>query len=145
MIRRTYPVKAGETVLVHAAAGGVGLIQCQWLKHLGVTVIGTVGSEEKAALARSHGCDHPVNYRTEDFAARVMEITDGQGVPVVYDSIGADTLEGSLNSLARLGTLASFGNASGPITDFNLARLAPQERLHHPAHALRLQRDAPGA
>ena len=126
LIRRTYPVKAGETVLVHAAAGGVGLIQCQWLKHLGVTVIGTVGSEEKAELARAHGCDHPVLYRTEDFAARVMEITDGQGVPVVYDSIGADTLEGSLNSLARLGTLASFGNASGPITDFNLARLAPK-------------------
>ena len=126
LIRRTYPVKAGETVLVHAAAGGVGLIQCQWLKHLGATVIGTVGSEEKAALARAHGCDHPVMYRTEDFAERVMEITEGQGVPVVYDSIGADTVEGSLKSLARLGTLASFGNASGPITDFNLARLAPK-------------------
>ena len=94
LIRRTYPVKAGETVLVHAAAGGVGLIQCQWLKHLGATVIGTVGSEEKAELARAHGCDHPVLYRTEDFAARVMEITGGHGVPVVYDSIGADTLEG---------------------------------------------------
>ncbi|CAI8030993.1 Quinone oxidoreductase [Geodia barretti] len=79
LIRRTYPVKAGETVLVHAAAGGVGLIQCQWLKHLGATVIGTVGSEEKAALARAHGCDHPVMYRTEDFAERVMEITEGQG------------------------------------------------------------------
>ena len=126
LIRRTYPVKAGETVLVHAAAGGVGLIQCQWLKHLGVTVIGTVGSEEKAALARAHGCDHPVNYRNEDFAERVLEITGGQGVPVVYDSIGADTVEGSLKSLARLGVLASFGNASGPVTDFNLAQLAPK-------------------
>ena len=128
LIRRTYPVKAGETVLVHAAAGGVGLIQCQWLKHLGATVIGTVGSEEKAALARAHGCDHPVLYRTEDFAERVMEITGGLGVPVVYDSIGADTLEGSLKSLARLGVLASFGNASGPITGFNL----PSSRRNRP-------------
>ena len=126
LVRRTYAVKAGETVLVHAAAGGVGLIQCQWLKHLGATVVGTVGSEEKAALARSHGCDHPINYRTEDFAARVMEITDGAGVPVVYDSIGRDTIDGSLACLARLGTLASFGNASGPITGFDLARLAPR-------------------
>ncbi len=126
LIRRTYPVKAGETVLVHAAAGGVGLIQCQWLKHLGATVIGTVGSEEKAALARAHGCDHPVNYRSEDFAERVLEITGGQGVPVVYDSIGRDTVEGSLKSLSRLGVMASFGNASGPITDFNLALLAPK-------------------
>ena len=126
LVRRTYAVKAGETVLVHAAAGGVGLIQCQWLKHLGATVIGTVGSDEKAALARAHGCDHPVNYRTEDFAARVMEITDGRGVPVVYDSIGRDTLDGSLASLAPRGVLASFGNASGPITGFDLARLAPK-------------------
>ena len=126
LVRRTYEVKAGETVLVHAAAGGVGLIQCQWLKYLGATVIGTVGSDEKAALARAHGCDHPVNYRTEDFAARVMEITDGRGVPVVYDSIGRDTLDGSLASLAPRGVLASFGNASGPITGFDLARLAPK-------------------
>jgi NADPH2:quinone reductase len=126
LVRDLYKVKPGDTALVHAAAGGVGLIQCQWLKHLGATVIGTVGSEEKAALARAHGCDHPVLYRTEDFAERVMEITGGQGVPVVYDSIGADTLEGSLKSLARLGVLASFGNASGPITGFNLAQLAPK-------------------
>ena len=145
LIRRTYPVKAGDTVLVHAAAGGVGLIQCQWLKHLGATVIGTVGSEEKAALARARGCDHPVMYRTEDFSARVMEITAGQGVPVVYDSIGADTLEGSLKSLARRGVLASFGNASGPITSFNLAQARAEIGLHHAAHPLRLQRDAGGA
>ncbi len=126
LVRRTYPVSPGETVLVHAAAGGVGLIQCQWLKYLGATVIGTVGSAEKAELARAHGCDHPVNYRTEDFAARVMEITDGAGVPVVYDSIGKDTLDGSLAALSRLGMLASFGSASGPITALDLAKLAPK-------------------
>jgi NADPH2:quinone reductase len=126
LIRRTYPVTSGETVLVHAAAGGVGLIQCQWLKHLGVTVIGTVGSEEKAELARAHGCHHTINYKTEDFAARVQEITDGQGVPVVYDSIGKDTIDGSITSLARLGMMVSFGNASGPVTNFDLAKLQPK-------------------
>ena len=114
LIRRVYPVEAGDTVLFHAAAGGVGLIACQWLKHLGATVIGTVGSEEKAALAKAHGCDHTILYRSEDIAARVRDLTDGKGVPVVYDSIGATTLEASLDSLAWRGILACFGAASGP-------------------------------
>ena len=124
LIRRTYRVKAGDTVLFHAAAGGVGLIACQWLKALGVTVIGTVGSEEKAALAKAHGCTHTINYRSENFAERVKEITGGAGVPVVYDSVGKDTFEGSLQSLAPLGMLVTFGNASGPVPPFDLGRLA---------------------
>ena len=124
LIRRTHRVTKGETVLFHAAAGGVGLIACQWLRHLGATVIGTVGSEEKAELARAHGCTHTVNYRTEDFVAKVKEITDGAGVPVVYDSVGKDTFEGSLQCLSPLGLMASFGNASGPVPPFELGRLA---------------------
>ena len=124
LIRRTYPVKKGDTVVFHAAAGGVGLIACQWLKHLGVTVIGTVGSPEKAALAKAHGCTHTINYRTEDFAARVREITGGAGVPVVYDSVGKDTFEGSLKCLRPLGLLVGFGNASGPVPPFELGRLS---------------------
>ena len=124
LIRRTYRAKAGETVLFHAAAGGVGLIACQWLKALGVTVIGTVGSEEKAALAKAHGCTHTINYRSENFAERVKEITGGAGVPVVYDSVGKDTFEGSLQSLAPLGMMVTFGNASGPVPPFDLGRLA---------------------
>ncbi|MDH3712373.1 MAG: quinone oxidoreductase [Gammaproteobacteria bacterium] len=114
LIRRTYAVKAGETVLFHAAAGGVGLIACQWLNHLGVTVIGTVGSEEKAALAKAHGCHHTINYRDEDIAARVRELTDGKGVPVVYDSVGKDTFDASIDSLQPRGMFVNFGNASGP-------------------------------
>ena len=109
----TYPVKPGETILIHAAAGGVGLIMCQWAKHLGATVIGTVGSDEKAAVARAHGCDHPIVYTREDFPARVREITGGEGVPVVYDSVGKATFEGSLLCLRRRGVMASFGEASG--------------------------------
>jgi NADPH2:quinone reductase len=112
LLRETYPVKAGDTILVHAAAGGVGLIMCQWAKHLGATVIGTVGSAEKAEIARQHGCDHPI-VAGEDFVARVRALTGGRGVPVVYDSIGRATLEGSLQCLARRGILASFGEASG--------------------------------
>ena len=130
LIRRTYPVKAGDTVLFHAAAGGVGLIACQWLKQLGATVIGTVGSAEKAALAKAHGCDHTINYREEDFQKRVMEITNGKGVPVVYDSIGKDTFEASLDSLQPRGLLASFGNASGPVDAFNLGILAAKGSLY---------------
>ncbi len=130
LIRRTYPVKSGEVVLWHAAAGGVGLIACQWLKHLGATVIGTVGSEEKAALARSHGCDHTLNYRDEDIAARVREITGGAGVPVVYDSVGKDTFEASLDSLRPLGMLVSFGNASGPVPPFQAGILAQKGSLY---------------
>jgi NADPH2:quinone reductase len=129
LIRRTYPVKRGETVLWHAAAGGVGLIACQWLNHLGVTVIGTVGSPEKAALARAHGCHHTINYRDEDFVQRVRELTDGTGVPVVYDSVGKDTFEGSLDCLAPLGMMVLFGNASGAVTQFNPATLAARGSL----------------
>ncbi len=129
LIRRTYPVKAGETVLFHAAAGGVGLIACQWLKHLGATVIGTVGSEEKAALAKAHGCDHTINYRTEDIAARTRELTDGEGVPVVYDSVGKDTFEASMNSLRPLGMFVSFGSASGPAPDVPPGLLAQKGSL----------------
>ncbi len=108
-----YKVRPGDTILIHAAAGGVGLIMCQWAKHLGATVIGTVGSDAKAAVARAHGCDHPIVYTREDFAARVHEITGGEGVPVVYDSVGKATFEGSLRCLRRRGVMASFGEASG--------------------------------
>jgi NADPH2:quinone reductase len=115
LIRRTYRVQAGDTVLFQAAAGGVGLIACQWLKHLGATVIGTVGSEEKAELARAHGCDHTILYRSENFVERVREITGGAGVPVAYDSVGKDTFEGSLDCLSPMGTMVLFGAASGPV------------------------------
>lgn len=115
LLHRTYPVKAGDTILVHAAAGGVGLIACQWAKALGATVIGTVSTEAKADLARAHGCDHPILYTKENFAQRVREITGGEGVPVVYDGIGKDTFAGSLDSLRPLGMMVSFGNASGPV------------------------------
>ncbi|MBR8156547.1 quinone oxidoreductase [Burkholderia cenocepacia] len=115
LLRRTYPVKAGDTILIHAAAGGVGLLVCQWAKALGATVIGTVGSDEKAELAKAHGCGHPIVYTRENFTQRVKEITNGAGVPVVYDSIGKDTYVGSLDSLAPLGYFVSFGNASGPL------------------------------
>jgi len=124
LLRQTYEVKPGDTVLFHAAAGGVGLIACQWLKHLGATVIGTVGSAEKAALAKENGCDHTILYKTENVAEKVKELTNGKGVPVVYDSIGASTLEASLDSLMPRGLLVSFGSASGPVTDFNFAMLA---------------------
>lgn len=129
LIRQTYRVQTGNTVLLHAAAGGIGLIACQWLKHLGVTVIGTVGSEEKAALAKAHGCDHTIQYRSENIAERVREITSGQGVPVVYDSIGPATLEASLDSLQPRGLLVSFGNASGPVENFNFGTLAAKGSL----------------
>ncbi|MBK1821216.1 quinone oxidoreductase family protein [Burkholderia orbicola] len=115
LLRRTYPVKAGDTILIHAAAGGVGLLVCQWAKALGATVIGTVGSDDKAELAKAHGCDHPIVYTRENFTQRVKAITNGAGVPVVYDSIGKDTYIGSLDSLAPLGYFVSFGNASGPL------------------------------
>jgi NADPH2:quinone reductase len=118
LVRRTHRIEPGETVLIHAAAGGVGLIFCQWAKHLGATVIGTVSSDEKAALAKAHGCDHPIIYTREDFVARVRELTDGAGVPVVYDSVGKETWEGSLDCLSPLGLMVSFGNASGPAPAF---------------------------
>jgi len=130
LIRRTFPVQPGQTVLLHAAAGGVGLIACQWLAHLGVTVIGTVGSEEKAALARRHGCRHTINYRSEDFAARVRELTGGRGVPVVYDSVGRQTLAGSLDCLQPRGLLVGFGNASGQPEPLDLGVLAQKGSLY---------------
>ncbi|KQY35187.1 quinone oxidoreductase [Caulobacter sp. Root487D2Y] len=114
LVRRCHKVEPGQTVLIHAAAGGVGSILVQWVKALGATVIATVGSEAKAALARDHGADHVILYGQEDVAARVMEITGGQGVAVVYDGVGKDTFEASLKSLGRRGVLATFGNASGP-------------------------------
>lgn len=113
LLHDTYAVKPGDAILVHAAAGGVGLILCQWAKHLGATVIGTVSTDEKAAVARAHGCDHPIVYTREDFAARVREITKGEGVAVVYDSVGRTTFDGSMRSLRRRGVLASYGEASG--------------------------------
>ncbi len=119
LLRQVYKVKAGDTILFHAAAGGVGLIACQWANHLGATVIGTVGTEEKAELARQHGCDHPVIYTSEDFSERVRDITDGKGVPVVYDSVGLSTFEKSLDCLSPKGLLVSFGQSSGEIESFN--------------------------
>ena len=113
LLHDTYKVKPGDVILIHAAAGGVGLIMCQWAKHLGATVIGTVGSDAKAAVARAHGCDYPIVYGREDFAQRVLDMTGGEGVPVVYDSVGKATFEGSLRCLRRRGIMASFGEASG--------------------------------
>jgi len=113
LLKETYRVRPGDTILIHAAAGGVGLIVCQWAKRLGATVIGTVGSEEKAAIAQAHGCDHPIVYGKENVAERVRAITGGEGVPVVYDSVGKATFEDSLRCLSRRGILASFGEASG--------------------------------
>lgn len=130
LLRQTYRVKAGDSILIHAAAGGVGLIVCQWAKHLGATVIGTVGSDQKAELAKAHGCDHAILYREENFKDRVREITDGAGVNVVYDSIGKDTFEDSLDSLKPLGTMVTFGNASGPVEPFSPAILAPKGSLY---------------
>lgn len=123
LLRRTHRIEPGETVLIHAAAGGVGLIFCQWAKHLGATVIGTVSSDEKAELAQAHGCDHPIVYTRENFVDRVRELTDGKGVPVVYDSVGKDTWEGSLDCLSPLGLMVSFGNASGPAPAFTVLDL----------------------
>ncbi len=130
LTRRTHRVATGETVLFHAAAGGVGLIACQWLRHLGATVIGTVGSAEKAELARAHGCTHAINYREDDFVERVKELTGGAGVPVVYDSVGKDTFEGSLQCLQPRGLMVLFGAASGPVPPFELGRLAPLGSLY---------------
>jgi NADPH2:quinone reductase len=129
LIRRTYPVKAGQTVLWHAAAGGVGLIACQWLKSLGVRVIGTVGSREKAALAKAHGCAETVLYREENFVERVRELTDGKGVPVVFDSVGKETFLGSLDCLAPRGMMVTFGNASGKPEPLDLNLLSAKGSL----------------
>ncbi|WP_455373572.1 quinone oxidoreductase family protein [Limibacillus halophilus] len=130
LIRRTYQVKAGDTVLWHAAAGGVGLMACQWLKHLGATVIGTAGSPEKMALAKAHGADHVINYREENYVEKVKEITGGKGVPVVYDGVGKDTWEGSLDCLKPRGLMVSFGNASGAVPPVNLGILSAKGSLY---------------
>jgi NADPH2:quinone reductase len=124
LLRQTYVVKAGDTVLIHAAAGGVGLLLCQWAAHLGATVIGTVGSDEKASAARAGGCHHVIVYNRENFVERVRELTEGVGVPVVYDSVGKATWEGSLDCLRPRGLMVSFGNASGPVPAFEPGILA---------------------
>ncbi len=123
LLRRTFKVQAGQTILFHAAAGGVGLIAMQWAKHLGATVIGTVGSDEKAVLAKQYGCDHAIVYTRDNFVERVKEITEGKGVPVVYDSIGKDTFNGSLDCLQPFGMMVSFGGASGPVPPVPLTAL----------------------
>jgi NADPH2:quinone reductase len=123
LVRQVHPVRAGETILVQAAAGGVGRILCQWAAHLGATVIGTAGGPAKCAIARAAGCAHVIDYRAEDFVARVRDITGGKGVAVAFDSVGKDTFDGSLECLALLGHLVNFGQSSGPIPPFEIARL----------------------
>jgi NADPH2:quinone reductase len=129
LLRRTFRVEPGQTILIHAAAGGVGLFVCQWAKALGATVIGTVGSDEKAELAKAHGCDYPIVYTRENFTERVKEITNGALVPVVYDSIGKDTYKGSLDCLAPLGYFVSFGSASGPLPPIDAAEFSNRGSL----------------
>ena len=130
LIHTTYPVKKGETVLWHAAAGGVGLIACQWLKALGVTVIGTAGSDEKCSLAKAHGAEHVINYSRENFVERVKSITGGKGLPVVYDAVGKTTWEGSLDCLRPRGLMVSFGNASGAVAPVNIGILQAKGSLY---------------
>jgi NADPH2:quinone reductase len=130
LLKRTYPVKPGDTILFHAAAGGVGQIACQWAKHLGATVIGTVGNIDKIAQAQANGCDHVIVSRTEDIAKRVREITGGKGVPVSYDSVGKDTVMASLDSLSVRGLFVSFGNASGPVPPLEPQMLSQKGSLY---------------
>ena len=130
LLRQTYKVGPGTTLLFHAAAGGIGLIACQWARHLGATIIGTVSTPEKAALAKAHGCTHVINYRQEDFVKRTRELTDGMGVDVVYDAVGKDTYPGSLDCLKPLGLWVSFGNASGPISNFDILQLSAKGSLY---------------
>ncbi len=133
LLKKTLPVQglqAGDHVLFHAAAGGVGLIACQWAKHLGLQLIGTAGSDEKCELAKAHGAAHTINYRSEDFVARVKDITGGKGVKVVYDSVGKDTFAGSLDCLRPFGLMASFGNASGPVDPIAPGMLGPKGSLY---------------
>ncbi|WP_036169835.1 quinone oxidoreductase [Massilia sp. 9096] len=130
LLKQTYPVKAGETILFHAAAGGVGLIACQWARALGVNLIGTVGSNEKAELAKAHGAAHVINYNTEDVVQRVLEITGGARVPVVYDSVGKDTFARSLDCLRPRGLMVSFGNSSGAVPPFALTELVSRGSLY---------------
>lgn len=130
LLRRTYAVKSGDTILIHAAAGGVGLIAGHWAKSLGATVIGTAGSEDKVALAKAHGYDHVINYRTTDFVAAVNELTGGRKCEVVYDSVGKDTFPGSLDCLKSRGLFVSFGQSSGPIPPFNMGLLSQKGSLY---------------
>lgn len=130
LFRQTFPLKGGETILFHAAAGGIGLIACQWARALGVTMIGTVGSDEKAALAKANGCAHTIVYTRENFVERVKQLTGGKGVPVVYDGVGKDTFPASLDCLAPRGMFVSFGNASGPIAAFDILLLAQKGSLY---------------
>ncbi len=129
LFRRTYKIRPGQMILFHAAAGGVGLLACQWARALGVKMIGTVSNDNKGALALANGCTHVINYVEEDFVGKVEQLTDGKGVPVVYDSIGKDTFFGSLDCLSPLGTMVSFGNASGAVPDFNLTELSSRGSL----------------
>ncbi len=130
LFRQTFPLKGGETILFHAAAGGVGLIACQWARALGVTMIGTVGSDEKAALAKANGCTHTIVYTRENFVERVKQLTGGKGVPVVYDGVGKDTFPASLDCLSPRGMFVSFGNASGPIAAFDILLLSQKGSLY---------------
>lgn len=138
LLHKTYPVKMGETILFHAAAGALGQIFCQWAKSLGCKVIGTVGSDKKIEIAKNNGCDHVINYSKEDFAVKVLSITDGEGVSVVYDGVGHDTLEGSLKSLKVRGTMVSFGNASGPLPEINVPKLIQPKGLYLTRPAMHL-------
>ena len=130
LLHKTYPVSSGETILFHAAAGALGQIFCQWAKSLGCIVIGTVGSDKKIDLAKKNGCDHVINYSKENFPEKVLELTNGIGVPVVYDGVGKDTLEGSLECLKIRGMMVSFGNASGPLSDINVQKLIQPKGLY---------------
>jgi NADPH2:quinone reductase len=130
LLRQTYVVKAGDTIFLHAAAGGIGLIACQWARALGATVIGTVGSDEKAALAKANGCTHTIVYTRENFVERVKELTGGKGVPVVYDAVGKETFPASLDCLSPRGLFVSFGNASGPIAAFDILLLSQKGSLY---------------
>jgi NADPH2:quinone reductase len=130
LLRQTYKVDKNTTMLLHAAAGGIGLIASQWAKHLGATIIGTVSTSDKAELAKAAGCTHVINYKAEDFVKRTRELTDGQGVDVVYDAVGKDTYPGSLDCLKPLGLFVSFGNASGPITNFDILLLSSKGSLY---------------
>ena len=130
LLHKTYPVKSGETILFHAAAGGVGQIFCQWAKSLGCKVIGTVGSEKKIELARKNGCDEIINYSKEDFAKKVLELTNGSGVPVVYDGVGKNTFEKSIECLKIRGMMVSFGNSSGPVSDINVKKMIQPKGLY---------------
>ena len=130
LLHKTYPVKSGQTILFHAAAGGVGQIFGQWAKSLGCTVIGTVGSDEKINIAKENGYDHVINYNKDDFAKKVLEITNNKGVPVVYDGVGKDTLDRSLQCLSVRGMMVSFGNASGPLSDINVPKMLQPKGLY---------------